>query len=380
MGTVRNVAFVRLDEARFSVIAPKPKPFYRPELDALRFFAFFGVFLSHAYTTKNKFWSVAQNTGRFGVVLFFLLSAYLITELLRQEKLKTGSVHLKKFYMRRILRIWPIYFLITVIAVIVGTIYIPWHITGLWLVSCLFFTSNWFVVAFGWPASVMVHPLWTISVEEQFYLLVPSLQKLGGARTVNFASWLFIAVAYAYLWLRGLPQGLILFRNSLVLFQFFAAGSLLANYLKGSPPVIKLSNRAVMLAVGLGLWVVSNRLGFAVNFKETATRMTPVYGSLALLAGTVLIFLAFLGVTGIKFPRPVLYLGTISYGLYIYHVGILSLVELLLKPIWHHRAVPPCAILLSLIVTVAVASASYKWVELPFIQYKKRFELIQSKA
>ncbi len=380
MGTVRSVASVRLTEARYSAVAYQPKPYYRPELDALRFFAFLSVFCAHTYTPNNRIWATIQNTGRFGVVLFFLLSAYLITELLRQEALRTGSVHLKKFYTRRVLRIWPLYLLIIATATIVGMIYEPWHVSALWLMSNVLFMGNWFVVAFGWPLNAMLSPLWTISVEEQFYLMVPGLQKMGGARAVNAVSCLFLIISYAYLLSQGLPQEHTLFQNSLVLFQFFAAGSLLANYLQGSTPQIKLPYRALMLLAGLGLWLMANRLGFAVHFKETATRMTPVYGSLALLAGTVLIFLSFLGVSEFRFPKPFLYLGTISYGLYIYHVAVLSLMHFLFRSAWGHRGVLPAAVVLSMIGSIAVASASYRWIESPFIRLKRRFELVRSKS
>src|ERR1700761_517725 len=94
---------------------PLPR-FYRPELDGLRFVAFLLVFCDHS-ALKVTDWSgigdwfpAVVSGGRFGVDLFFILSAYLITELLRREKLATGSVDIRGFYLRRILRIWPLYF------------------------------------------------------------------------------------------------------------------------------------------------------------------------------------------------------------------------------------------------------------------------------
>src|ERR1039458_6841980 len=89
---------------------------YRPELDALRFFAFLCVFCFHRmdYVGTDPIrdrWGFRIGTiGAFGVPVFFLLSAFLITDLLLRERERTGRVHIQAFYIRRILRIWPLYF------------------------------------------------------------------------------------------------------------------------------------------------------------------------------------------------------------------------------------------------------------------------------
>jgi peptidoglycan/LPS O-acetylase OafA/YrhL len=97
--------------------------FYRPELDALRFFAFLYVFISHAFSlapdhyisaglsAEAALWLArAVAVGGFGVGLFFVLSSYLITELLIREYNRTGKLDVRSFYIRRALRIWPLYF------------------------------------------------------------------------------------------------------------------------------------------------------------------------------------------------------------------------------------------------------------------------------
>ena len=90
--------------------------YYRPELDALRFFAFLSVFTVHRMDhlpidPSRHFW--LHNIcllGNFGVPVFFLLSAFLITELLMREKDRLETIHILPFYARRALRIWPLYF------------------------------------------------------------------------------------------------------------------------------------------------------------------------------------------------------------------------------------------------------------------------------
>src|SRR6266496_1180245 len=97
--------------------------FYHPELDVLRFFAFFMAYIHHSLPHHEEFYTqmgvphaIAKTiaaigaTGAFGVNLFFLLSAYLITELLIRERQRFGHIDLRAFYIRRILRIWPLYF------------------------------------------------------------------------------------------------------------------------------------------------------------------------------------------------------------------------------------------------------------------------------
>jgi peptidoglycan/LPS O-acetylase OafA/YrhL len=103
-------------------VGPAVNRYYRPELDCLRFFAFFAVFTFHSPGGDAAYFSARHiplaalvasvtSAGRFGVDLFFLLSAYLITELLLREQNLFGRLDLRSFYVRRILRIWPLYFL-----------------------------------------------------------------------------------------------------------------------------------------------------------------------------------------------------------------------------------------------------------------------------
>src|SRR5277367_1995577 len=107
-------------------LKPPAERFYMPELDTLRFFAFLAVFLHHAFEfhdfagMPHLVMSVVINTivaGMFGVDLFFLLSSYLITSLLLREYGATGRVDILGFWIRRCLRIWPLYFFLVVVGV-----------------------------------------------------------------------------------------------------------------------------------------------------------------------------------------------------------------------------------------------------------------------
>src|SRR5438552_17688903 len=105
------------------IVAGRRPGFYRPELDVLRFGAFLLVFIHHGFpltAAEYAGWGVpgvvaallasGARAGALGVDLFFALSAYLITELLLREQRSHGTFSIRAFYVRRILRIWPLYF------------------------------------------------------------------------------------------------------------------------------------------------------------------------------------------------------------------------------------------------------------------------------
>jgi len=177
--------------------------YYRPELDVLRLVAFSSVFLVHRMDflpirPAEHFWLYNLCLlGDFGVPVFFLLSAFLITELLFRENDQVGTIHVKAFYARRILRIWPLYF-----AVFFGLVLLAQFLRGAgpkapasWL-AFTFFAGNWYISSHGWIPAYPVNPLWSISVEEQFYIAIPVLTRYGGRRGLKAIALILIGVAY----------------------------------------------------------------------------------------------------------------------------------------------------------------------------------------
>ena len=143
--------------------APAKNRFYRPELDSLRFFAFFAVFIFHrfkfgsenlaGYHVASKFSRIGRavsGAGAFGVDLFFVLSAYLITELLLREKREQGELDVKAFYIRRILRIWPLYFAFIALAYLVPALNPAHEFNSRYVTFFILLAGNWSIVAFGW--------------------------------------------------------------------------------------------------------------------------------------------------------------------------------------------------------------------------------------
>ena len=128
------------------------KRYYRPELDALRFMAFMIVFIVHRMDfipidPAQHYWLYnICLLGDLGVPVFFLLSAFLITELLMRERDQVGTIHSGAFYARRILRIWPLYFAVFYGLVILGH-FLPSagpRDPRSWLAFTLF-AGNWYI-------------------------------------------------------------------------------------------------------------------------------------------------------------------------------------------------------------------------------------------
>ena len=188
--------------------------FYRPELDVLRFFAFLGVFIFHAAPRTMDFYDRAGyphwlsslliptfGAGAYGVDLFFALSAYLITSLLLRERAATDHLDLRGFYLRRILRIWPLYLAFVAFAAIFALLVPGQHLPMRYVVGYSLLAGNWIYVFYGLPASFAV-PLWTVSIEEQFYLAWPLALRKASVRAMAIIAAGILVVANAWrVWL-----------------------------------------------------------------------------------------------------------------------------------------------------------------------------------
>ncbi len=166
-----------------------------PGLNGVRFWAAFLVLLDHLELFKpyfgiTQFWSEAQSAhlGRTGVTVFFVLSGFLITYLLLKEK-ELGGIGIRNFYVRRILRIWPLYYLIVAlcffVAPYIGILQVEGYAEAVHndLAAKLFlFVAMMANVAFVLlPTVPFGNVLWSVAVEEQFYLFWPHLMKRAGS-------------------------------------------------------------------------------------------------------------------------------------------------------------------------------------------------------
>ncbi|MCB0740798.1 MAG: acyltransferase [Chitinophagaceae bacterium] len=175
-----------MNQQQVAITAKKEKIFF-PNLDGLRFFSFLIVFCSHIFATKygyiknSEWWQFFKgrlfNDGDLGVSFFFVLSGFLITYLLIKEKELTGKIHVTSFYVRRTLRIWPLYYF----CVLFGFLIFPILKDFFGQVSnetadpflCSLFLNNFNTVFNGPPDSSILAVLWSVAIEEQFYLIWP---------------------------------------------------------------------------------------------------------------------------------------------------------------------------------------------------------------
>jgi peptidoglycan/LPS O-acetylase OafA/YrhL len=331
--------------------------------------------------------------GQWGVPMFFLLSAFLIVELLLREREATGSIHLKAFYARRILRIWPLYFF-----AFYGMALLNLWITGIKINPNVgttwpyftFFLGNWYISQHGWIAGP-VDPLWSISVEEQFYIFIPLIAAFGGRRALKAVSFLVLAISYwaIYRYARitwTVDNGE--WTNSLVQFQFFAGGALLAIALHGRVPQWRWPARILAFFTALACWVVAQTT-FGVRGWEPFTTVTQAFAGWPLiLIGCVLFLLSFLGIAAKHIPKPIAYLGRISFGLYVYHSLIYGLIFHYVAPrIWRsqpvgstwHLPIVWALVACVLAISIAIAHLSYRLLERPFLLLKQRFTLVPSR-
>jgi peptidoglycan/LPS O-acetylase OafA/YrhL len=382
--------------------------FYRPELDALRFFAFLSVFLYHGLPAFDVgrhsglmarvalFETRVRDAGAFGVCLFFLLSSYLITELLLRERRLTGTVHIQSFYARRMLRIWPLYFAFLLFGMALGAVIPTYALESRAILSFLFLAGNWYVA--GRAANLSenpIWPLWSVSVEEQFYLLWPWMAKFGGERWIRRISLAILPVSYACLYAlaRQGPHAASSARfNSVVQFQFFALGALLALALHGRELHTEPKVRMVLLAGGAASWLAAN-LVFHVDLAgATPSPGWWVLGYAMVAIGSLFMLGGVLGVSPQRLPKSLVYLGKISYGLYVFHMFALNLVGPAIWPTEAQRAAMRTplgmanlagrALLIlaaSLAGTIALSALSYRFLERPFLSLKERFTFIRSR-
>jgi peptidoglycan/LPS O-acetylase OafA/YrhL len=365
--------------------------YYRPELDALRFFAFLATFIFHRMdyvptSPQDSPWLWNFSTaGAFGVPVFFLLSAFLITELLTREQRKTGTINIRSFYVRRILRIWPLYF-----AAFIGLCLLNIVVPGVgsndplaWLAFSLF-AGNWYVTIKGWIAGP-IDPLWSISVEEQFYLIIPLIITVWGRRGLVWTCAIFILSSYttilAYAWTKGATdEGQ--WTNSFVHFQFFAAGTLLSLWLKGRVPDLGGWQRLLLLIFSAGCWVIAVAVFDVRSWNPQPSFVGAVPGWLLVLAGTSAFFFAFFGLSAKLIPEWLRYLGRISFGLYVFHSLIFWILFFKVVPALGFRTdsliTDIAGTTIALLATIVCSHWSYQYLERPFLRLKGRFSFIST--
>ena len=369
----------------------KQKIFF-PNLDGLRFFSFLLVFLAHSFSAddpaiKETLWYKIIKVrmfsdGDIGVSFFFVLSGFLITYLLMKEKEITGKIHVASFYVRRALRIWPLYYLVLIIGFFIFPI-IKHKLgqTGVEAADpllCFTFLNNFDRMVHIPDASLMA-VLWSVAIEEQFYLVWPVL--------------FFFTPKKYYAWLIGF---VILISN---IFRFIYVNKIM----------IDIHTLGVITDMGIGGLLAYLSL-YNTSFLQLIRKMPKWF--IALLYILVFVFIIFKQelfytdfmkvikriIMGITFAliiaeqnfshnslfkignwKIISRLGKYTYGLYCLHyIAILICITILRKLSLNHYSwqIWLLEIPFSMILSICISWMSYHFFENRFLKLKRKFAYI----
>jgi peptidoglycan/LPS O-acetylase OafA/YrhL len=331
---------------------------------------------------------IIRNLGQLGVLLFFVLSGFLITSLLLKEKEVSGTIKVRDFYMRRVLRIWPLYYLIVVAALFLIPLItwmtwpgferaIIWKDLGWRFLLFVLLLPNVSVNVFGLVP--FAGQAWSIGAEEQFYLIWPVLMKKVRNKWVLVLGTILLYVIMIYVFLGFQIDKKTGFLN--IVYNFWvtspfeslaigAAYALIVNTKSGF--VLRLKNLLFnkwlqWLVLLVTVYIVAR--GIPLSF--------PRYVGCAVLFGFSISNLAANPKRIINLEwAPVSYLGKISYGLYMYHLLAITIVlKVFLSLHYTGRLfLYPLVFLL----TIILASLSYRYFEKPFLKRKIKYSKILS--
>lgn len=381
------------------------KPVFFPGLNGIRFLAALTVIVQHLEILKNRFHfrtviahPAGVLVGGYGVTLFFTLSGFLITYLLFAEKTKYQTIAIQDFYVRRILRIWPLYYFLLFLAIAVLPLFSVFRATedsyagfyqhlGSSLPWYVFLLANVpYVTGHAIPYVVQ---LWSVACEEQFYLVWPHLIKHTTHYLLLFflviAGSLFVANAASYANFHyhahlsaAVSRALVFVQDFLYYFRIsaMAIGGL------GAYALYFQRQAVLRLVYALPTQVLSLLgIAFIIGWRGTIP-----YAHHAVLAGLFIIVILNVATN----PRSLLklrgnvldYLGGISYGFYMYHLIAISLMYGLVTKLFAQAADSSLANYVlyagSIALTIAFAHLSYRYLETPCLRLKKRFTRVKN--
>ena len=362
-------------------VTRKSKPTRVRELDGLRGFAILLVLLKHGGINAEIFTNANHsnmslpthgvrfvfNTGWMGVDLFFVLSGFLITGILIDT---AGRTHYyRNFIVRRALRIFPLYYAFLLIAFIASASIAKKDI--LWF--AIYFGNIRMFLRNAWPALAILAPLWSLQVEEQFYLTFPWIVLKTSWRTLK--RMLMGAVILALL-LRIALQLAMPLNN-------FATYTLMPSRMDalalGGLIAIALRENAESLR---SRWIPPLTAIFAMSFAATwATRNAALVSTIGYsfidlaLAGvlTLVITDAFPPLTAICRLKPLVGVGAISYGLYVLQLPMFDVVNHWGAPLARFPGGDFIEMLLCFAFAIVAAVLSWRFFESPFLKLKDRF-------
>lgn len=366
------------------------KPFnassiHLPGLNGLRAIAAMSVVLGHVTMRVNP--GGAENFdfpyiihvpfGGYGVTLFFVISGFLITYLLIKEREISNHISVRKFYARRILRIWPLYYaFITLCFIVLSIFHEPASMGVKQMWYYIFFAANYpFILGTG---IIIIAHYWSIGVEEQFYLFWPWVVRISKNRLVRTSLIIFIVlfVVKTVFWILYGPHSFLYRLLNVTRFHCMMVGAIGAIlYAKKNIYFEKIfCNRvteticwAIFFIVGLGII----RLPAVVGQEVIAVV------SLGMIIGQVALTRTIINLENKIFDL----IGKISYGLYVIHPIVIYLMSKLFLHISVSVGIRYVLVYTSVVFfTIAISWISYTYFEKPFLKLKHKFAIVKSAA
>ena len=370
-----------------------------PELDGVRGIAILAVLLAHgadflhvlpiqhpAHTLSTMPYPLLLQ-GWGGVDLFFTLSGFLITGILLRSRSRT--TYFSSFYMRRILRIFPVYYLFLIVSF--GASFLTsWQALDIqhhwkWWLPYFFYIENWPVFWASWAGMLSLWGVyWSLAVEEQFYFIWPALVRIFSPRfmLVLCVCGFFLGAPerLSMMHLHGVQFGIMEWPFSRLDGLFLGAAIAFYRHLYGRPVPLRLGGLALGAGAAIYIWLLSaHRIEFFGSglhiwgFGVTAFALMSA-GLIITTQHRVAL------VNQVLTLSPLRIAGRLSYGMYVYHVIVYRLILSFLRAkIFPRFGETPSlfrgvlVISCSILIVTAIAELSFCFFETPFLRLKRFF-------
>jgi peptidoglycan/LPS O-acetylase OafA/YrhL len=374
---------------------------YLPNLNTLRAIAAIMVVVSHIELRKGivglKGLSTIMNWGGIGVSLFFVLSGFLITYLLLLEKNTITSINVKDFYLRRIFRIWPLYFLIiSFVYLLIPYILPEYYISESSRFSIksilynVFFLTNFSLVLKLTP--LIISTIWSIGIEEQFYIIWPWVMRLKEKSYIKLILFFILIIPMGKIFLIFINK---IFHNHFIeilskvvtttRFDCMAIGAFFGVLAFSKQIKIGKIDINYNMFCSKKIQIISYLLLFSIFLISHFTTLANPFFNFALYPTLFAICILNLSTN----PKTIInlenkitnYIGLISYSIYLNHMIVLYLLFPVLKPLISHYSVIVQGVIIypiTLVIVFLVSHITYNFYEKQFLKLKHKFSHVNT--